>query len=92
MKNLTNHTILNEYCELKLPNHYDLHWLIAYISLSIVGLFYTLLGTGISYSKKKYRKFLRFRLSLVAFNNVYNIIWSWIIITLYDIFHTTNNK
>lgn len=41
MKNLT---ISDEYCELKLPNKYDLHWLIAYISLAVVGLFYVLLG------------------------------------------------
>jgi len=47
MKNLTNHTMLDEYCDLKLPKNYDLHWLIAYISLAIVGLFYALLGKKI---------------------------------------------
>jgi len=55
MKNLTNRTI-DEYCDLKLPNNYDLHWLIAYISLAIVGLFYALLGKIFSfeeYFKKK---------------------------------------
>ena len=44
MKNLTNRTMIDEYCDLKLPTDYDLHWFIAYISLAIVGLFYALLG------------------------------------------------
>jgi hypothetical protein len=47
MKNLTNRTMIDEYCDLKLPKNYDLHWLIAYISLAIVGLFYALLGKNI---------------------------------------------
>ncbi len=44
MKNLTNRTMMEEFCELKLPDNYDLHWLIAYISLGCVGLFYAILG------------------------------------------------
>ncbi|CAF0902743.1 unnamed protein product [Rotaria sordida] len=45
MKNLTNNTrMIYEYCELKLPINYDLHWLIAYISLACVGLFYGIFG------------------------------------------------
>ena len=44
MKNLTNQTMFEEYCDLKLPTHYQLPWLIAYISLAFVGLFYALLG------------------------------------------------
>ncbi|CAF3215932.1 unnamed protein product [Rotaria sp. Silwood2] len=45
MTNLTNRTIMiHEHCDLKLPTHYDLHWLIAYISLACVGLFYGIFG------------------------------------------------
>ncbi|CAF0966593.1 unnamed protein product [Adineta steineri] len=36
--------MLGEYCELRLPIHYELHWLIAYISLAFVGLFYAIFG------------------------------------------------
>jgi hypothetical protein len=41
---ITNRTMIDEYCNLKLPVDYDLHWFIAYVSLAFVGLFYTLLG------------------------------------------------
>ena len=36
--------MMDENCDLKLPMNYDLHWLIAYISLAFVGLFYGILG------------------------------------------------
>ncbi|CAF0975006.1 unnamed protein product [Adineta ricciae] len=45
MNNLSmNRTFTGEYCDLKLPTRYELHWLISYISLALVGLFYGLLG------------------------------------------------
>lgn len=42
--NNNNRTLHEEYCDLKLPNNYQLHWMIAYGSLAFVGLFYTILG------------------------------------------------
>jgi hypothetical protein len=62
----------DEYCNLNLPVDYDLHWFIAYATLAFVGLFYALLGkrTLIILKNKK----ILFRLSLVACNNVCNIL------------------
>lgn len=42
--NTNNRTLHEEYCDLKLPSNYQLHWIIAYASLALVGLFYTILG------------------------------------------------
>ena len=39
-----NRTITDEYCLLDLPADYELHWLIAYVALAVIGLFYGLLG------------------------------------------------
>ncbi len=47
MRNQTSsslRTMTDEYCNLNLPVHYDLHWFIAYASLAFVGVFYALLG------------------------------------------------
>jgi len=42
---ITNRTMTDdEYCNLNLPVDYDLHWLIAYASLTFIGLFYAVLG------------------------------------------------
>jgi len=37
-------TINEEICHLHLPEHYHFYWICAYLSLTIVGLFYALLG------------------------------------------------
>lgn len=41
---IKNKTMTEEYCNLSLPDDYDLYWFIAYTSLAFVGLFYGLLG------------------------------------------------
>jgi hypothetical protein len=44
MQNITRYTMVEEYCELGLPTHYELFWAIAFISLTLVGLFYAIFG------------------------------------------------
>ena len=44
MQNITRYTMVEEYCELGLPTHYELFWAIAFISLALVGLFYAIFG------------------------------------------------
>jgi len=56
MKNITNHILLDEYCDLELPMNYELHWFIAYISLAFVGLFYAILGKWFDFFDKLIKK------------------------------------
>ena len=39
-----NRTMLGEYCHMGLPAVYDFYWLVAYSSLTVVGLFYAVFG------------------------------------------------
>lgn len=64
-----NRTLDDEYCDLKLPTNYQLHWIIAYVSLALVGLFYTILGkrkSDRSESMKEKRKYFHFQVIVVG--------------------------
>ena len=39
-----NRTMIGDYCNLKLPVQYDLHWSIAYFLIALFGIFYAFLG------------------------------------------------